>query len=80
MGILHRYGGLGFGLALIFFISKQVYVFYFGVLLAEILIIAFLVSRLFGQGVIKFNSFHIPFLKESVRYGLPLVPPPPHFV
>ena len=73
MGVVRRYSSLGFGLALVFLISKQVHVFYIGLLLAEILIVAFLVSRLFGQGVIKFKSFHIPFLKESVRYGLPLI-------
>lgn len=73
MIVVRRYSRLGFGLALVFLISKQVHVFYIGVLLAEILIVVFLVSKLFGQGVIKFKSFHIPFLKESVRYGLPLI-------
>jgi O-antigen/teichoic acid export membrane protein len=73
ISIVNRYLELGLSLIFIFFFLRSVEGYYSGAVLAQILILAVLIGNLIKEDKIKLKNFSIPFFKECVQYGYPLV-------
>lgn len=71
--VIHRYAGLALGLAFMFLIAKNLQAFFSGQILTEMIFVTILIFILIKHGKIDYKSFSIPFLKECLIFGLPLV-------
>jgi O-antigen/teichoic acid export membrane protein len=70
---VRRYGSLALSILLALFVVKGLYGFYFGAMLAGIMGLAFLIYVSKEEFKISVNKFSTGVLKDSIRFGLPLV-------
>lgn len=71
--IIDRYVALALSLAFVYIFSKTIEIFFSGKLLVEFLVIVTLSYLFFKQHKIKLKGFSLPFFKECIWYGFPLV-------
>lgn len=73
IGVVQKYCSLGLSLFFVLYFIKGLYGFYTGTILAEAFILMFLIYKSFKKHIISFRNVSIPFLKESIKYGMPLI-------
>ncbi len=71
--IVQRYGSFILGLLFLFFILKSLHGYFIGMVVADLSILLFLLYNFFEKAHIHWKYMSINFLKESIKYGLPLV-------
>lgn len=70
---VRRYGALALSILLALFVVKGLYGFYFGHMLAGIMTLSFLIYVSRKETKISVNRFSTGVLKDSIKFGLPLV-------
>ncbi len=71
--ILRQYSTLLLGILFLFTISRSITSYYSGIVLAEAGVVLLLLLLLYRNGYIHYKAFSIPFLKESLIFGIPLI-------
>ncbi|MFH0925717.1 MAG: oligosaccharide flippase family protein, partial [bacterium] len=69
--IVHRYITLTLSIFLTFYFIKGLQGYYIGIIIAELIVVSFLVVLYLNK--INPRYFSLSFLKESLQYGLPLI-------
>ncbi|MFX0207100.1 MAG: lipopolysaccharide biosynthesis protein [Candidatus Hodarchaeota archaeon] len=71
--VIQRYGTLALGLFFLFFVLKSLYGYYIGMVVADSLVLLFLLYTFFHKADVHWKYISVNFFKESVKYALPLV-------
>ncbi|MBI5055382.1 MAG: oligosaccharide flippase family protein [Nitrospirae bacterium] len=74
-GILSRYGELSFAFVFVVMFSFGLYGLFIGQILSQILVISLIIYFLIRREgkVINLSNFNSEFLKETIKYGFPLI-------
>lgn len=70
--VLGKLGGLTFGVFFIFFVIKGVFGFFFGYMVANVIVVVALTRRFLRSQNIGFKHFSGTLFRKGVKYGLPL--------
>jgi len=73
MSAINRYGYLILAFIFSFFFANKLYGVYVGGLINIIILFSILILMWLLQGKIKLKGFSMPLLKDSIKYGFPLV-------
>lgn len=71
--VLRKYLGLGFILAVMFFITRSLHGFYIASIIAEGLALAFIVQYYAKQGVFRWHEFSPSLFRSMLLFGAPLL-------
>jgi O-antigen/teichoic acid export membrane protein len=71
--VIRQYSVLISGLLFFFAFSRSLVSYYTGIVVAETLLVCVLTIKLFQSHTISLQRFSIPFLKESLIFGVPLI-------
>jgi len=73
VNVARKYLSLGLKIFLVFFIVKGLYGFYAGMLIAEVVILIYLLKKLIKNYGFSCGCFSIKLFKQALAYGSPLV-------
>lgn len=73
IGVIAKWSSLGLSIFFVFYFIKGLYGLFFGMILTELIIVLFLGYKIFKKHLISFAQISLSFLKESIKYGLPLI-------
>ncbi len=68
-----RYGQLGFSLAIVLLVRRDLIGFYVGWLLWDLLLNGYLIVQAFHLRQIRLSAFSIPVLRPALRFGAPML-------